>query len=150
MTDICQGCVARPCTNACKFGAITVGDGRAKIDPEKCKKCQMCINACPYHAIVKLSVPCEDVCPVGAIKKDETGFASIDFSKCISCGKCISACPFGAVHKKSHVIDIIKQMKSGKLKRVLIVPTGAIFSPTWTFQKETIPAISHAVSLEVI
>lgn len=45
---------------------------------------------------------------------------------------------------------ILKQMKSGKLKKVLIVPTGAIFSPVWTFQKESIPAISHAVSLEVI
>lgn len=45
---------------------------------------------------------------------------------------------------------ILKQMKSGKLKKVLIVPTGAIFSPTWTFQKETIPAIAHAVSLEVV
>lgn len=45
---------------------------------------------------------------------------------------------------------ILKQMKSGKLKRVLIVPTGAIFSPTWTFQKETIPSIAHAVSLEVV
>ena len=45
---------------------------------------------------------------------------------------------------------ILKQMKSGKLKKVLIVPTGAIFSPTWIFQKETIPAIAHAVSLEVV
>lgn len=45
---------------------------------------------------------------------------------------------------------ILKQMKSGKLKKVLIVPTGAIFSPTWTFQKETIPSIAHAVSLEVV
>jgi len=45
---------------------------------------------------------------------------------------------------------ILKQMKSGKLKKVLIVPTGAIFSPTWTFQKETIPSIAHAVSLEAI
>lgn len=45
---------------------------------------------------------------------------------------------------------ILKQMKSGKLKKVLIVPTGAIFSPTWTFQKETIPSIAHAVSLEAL
>ncbi len=44
---------------------------------------------------------------------------------------------------------VLKQMKSHKLKRVLIVPTGAIFSPTWTFQKESIPSIAHAVSLEV-
>jgi len=45
---------------------------------------------------------------------------------------------------------ILKQMKEKKLKRVLIVPTGAIFSPTLVFQKESIPAIAHAVSLEVL
>ncbi len=125
VTDICQGCVARPCEKVCKFNAISVTDGRAKIDSSKCKKCQMCLNACPYHAIVKLSVPCEDVCPVGAIKKDETGFASIDFSKCISCGKCISACPFGAVHEKSQMIDILKAMKQGKKVVAMIAPAVA-------------------------
>ena len=45
---------------------------------------------------------------------------------------------------------ILKQMQSGKLKKVLIVPTGAIFSPTRVFQKQTIPSIAHAISLEVI
>ena len=45
---------------------------------------------------------------------------------------------------------IYKQLKSKKLKRVLIVPTGALFSPTMFFQKESIPAIAHAVSLEVV
>lgn len=47
----------------------------------------------------------------------------------------------------SHVLS---QMKEGKIKRVLFVPTGAIFSPTRVFQKESIPSIAHAVSLEVI
>lgn len=122
VTDICQGCVARPCESACKFGAISVKDSRAEIDYEKCKKCKMCVNACPYKAIVKLSVPCEDSCPVGAIKKDSTGFASIDFSKCISCGKCISACPFGAVHEKSQIIDILKAIKTGKKVVALLAP----------------------------
>lgn len=45
---------------------------------------------------------------------------------------------------------IYKLMQDKKLKKVLIVPTGAIFSPTMTFQKESIPSIAHAVSLEVI
>lgn len=45
---------------------------------------------------------------------------------------------------------IYKQLLEGKLKRVLLVPTGAIFSPTLFFQKESIPAIAHAVSLEVV
>ena len=35
-------------------------------------------------------------------------------------------------------------------KRVLIVPTGAIFSPTRVFQKETIPGIAHAIVLEKV
>ena len=45
---------------------------------------------------------------------------------------------------------IYQQLKNQKIKRVLIVPTGAIFSPTLVFQKESIPAIAHAVSIEVI
>ena len=45
---------------------------------------------------------------------------------------------------------ILKQMQEKKLKKVLIVPTGALFSPTMFFQKESLPAIAHAVSLEVV
>ncbi len=43
---------------------------------------------------------------------------------------------------------IYKEMLKGKYKRVLLVPTGAIFSPTFTFQKESIPGIANAISLE--
>ena len=41
-------------------------------------------------------------------------------------------------------------MLKGKYKKVLVVPTGAIFSPTFTFQKESIPGIANAISLEVV
>ena len=44
---------------------------------------------------------------------------------------------------------IIPNMLNKKYKRVLIVPTGAIFSPTRVFQKDSIPSIAHAISLEV-
>ena len=44
---------------------------------------------------------------------------------------------------------IYSQLKEKKYKKILLVPTGAIFSPTLIFQKETIPAIAHAISLEV-
>ena len=100
VTDLCQGCVARPCESTCRFGAISVHDGKSHIDPEKCKNCGMCAQVCPYQAIQRIIVPCENACPVGAIAKDEDGHARIDFDKCISCGKCASACPFGAVHEK--------------------------------------------------
>ena len=45
---------------------------------------------------------------------------------------------------------IYKIMKERKIKKVLIVPTGALFSPTMFFQKMSLPAIAHAVSLEVV
>ena len=45
---------------------------------------------------------------------------------------------------------IYKEMLKKKYKKVLIVPTGAVFSPTFTFQKESIPSIANAISLEVI
>lgn len=44
---------------------------------------------------------------------------------------------------------IYKEMLKEKYKRVLIVPTGAVFSPTFTFQKESIPSMANAISLEV-
>ena len=44
---------------------------------------------------------------------------------------------------------ILKEIEKGKYKRVLIVPTGAIFSPTRVFQGSSIPSIAHAISFEV-
>ena len=122
VTDLCQGCVARSCTNVCKFGAISVQNGRAVVDSAKCKNCGMCIQACPYQAITKIIVPCENVCPVGAIAKDEDGHAKIDFSKCIACGKCLSACPFGAVHEKCQILDVLKNIKAGKKVIAMLAP----------------------------
>jgi len=121
VTDLCQGCVARPCQSACKFGAISMVDGKSKIDGSKCKNCKMCMKACPYNAIVKLAVPCEDACPVGAIHKDENNITRIDFDRCITCGKCVAACPFGAVNEKSQLIDIMKNIKSNDKKLVAMI-----------------------------
>ena len=123
VTDLCQGCVARPCVSICRFGAIKVENGKAHIDHDKCKNCGMCVQVCPFQAITKIIVPCENACPVNAIAKDEDGITRIDFGKCISCGKCVSACPFGAVHKKSHIIDIIKNIKNGKKVIAMLAPS---------------------------
>ncbi len=45
---------------------------------------------------------------------------------------------------------VYHEMKKKKLKRVLLVATGALFSPTLLYQKENINAIAHAISLEVV
>ena len=42
-----------------------------------------------------------------------------------------------------------KQFLEGKLKKLLFIPTGALMSPTSAQQGETIPAIAHAVAVEV-
>ena len=46
--------------------------------------------------------------------------------------------------------DILNKMKTGKLKKVLLVATGALMSPTMNNQKLSSPSISHAVCLEVV
>jgi Fe-S-cluster-containing hydrogenase component 2 len=123
VTDLCQNCVARPCLKSCHFDAITIQNGKASIDGEKCKNCTKCIQVCPYSAITKIIVPCENACPVNAINKNEYGYAEIDFDKCISCGACVSTCPFGAVHEKSQILDILKALKSEKQVVAMVAPS---------------------------
>ena len=43
---------------------------------------------------------------------------------------------------------IYSLLKEGKIKRVLFLATGALFSPTMIYQKQNIPSICHAISLE--
>jgi len=51
------------------------------VDPDRCKKCGQCAQACPVEAI--------------QWEKKQT--ASIDKNKCIKCMSCIAACPFDAI-----------------------------------------------------
>lgn len=44
---------------------------------------------------------------------------------------------------------LLKRMKKGELKRILVVATGALLSPLSYQQKESIPCIAHAVSIEL-
>ena len=121
-TPNCRGCFARPCVYNCPKKAVEVVDGHSVIDQSKCIKCGKCIAACPYHAIVKTTVPCEEACPVGAIRKNAHGVAEIDFGKCIFCGKCFNACPFGAVMEKSQLVDVLGAMKRGERLVAMVAP----------------------------
>jgi len=69
VTNACRGCFARPCVNNCPKKAISVSKGQAKIDYDLCVDCGKCLDACPYHAVIKVPVPCEDACPVDAVKR---------------------------------------------------------------------------------
>ena len=44
---------------------------------------------------------------------------------------------------------VYNELKKKTLKKVLVVATGALFSPTLLYQKQNINSIAHAISLEV-
>jgi [FeFe] hydrogenase (group B1/B3) len=125
VTNACQACLARPCLVNCGKKAIEIKEGRARIDGEKCVNCGLCLQNCPYHAIIKIPVPCEEACPVGAISKNEKGKERIDYHKCIFCGNCMRECPFGAMMDKGQLVDVVKHIMAGKTVVALYAPAAA-------------------------
>lgn len=152
VTDNCQLCMGKACQNSCKFGAISMGRDRAYIDPDKCKECGKCAQACPYNAIADLTRPCRKACPVDAITMDEHGLVEIDESKCIQCGACIHGCPFGAIGSKSFMVDVIDMIRAGKKVVAMVAPaTEGQFGPDITMAswKTALKKIGFADMVEV-
>lgn len=57
-----------------------------------------------------------------------------------------SGCGCSAIVTYGHFLN---RMRRGELKKILIVATGALLSPLSYQQKESIPGIAHAVSIEM-
>jgi Fe-S-cluster-containing hydrogenase component 2 len=124
VTGNCRGCFSRRCMYKCPKGAISVVNQVSVIDYSKCVNCGQCVGVCPYNAIVKTTVPCENACPTGAIHKDEDGHTQIKPEKCISCGNCFSKCPFSAVMERSQMLDVMKALKNGEKVVAMIAPAA--------------------------
>ena len=122
VSDICRFCLGKACLNACRFGAISPGDSKMKIDSSKCKSCGLCAKSCPYGAIIHQERPCKKACPVNAISYDEGGVCVIDENRCIHCGHCIHNCPFGAIGSKIYAVDVIRAIRSGKRVIAMCAP----------------------------
>ena len=113
------------CATVCKFGAIEVRDGLARINPELCTGCGACKEICPKRVIWVREVSekpvvmcanhhrgaqtrkectagcigckkCETTCPSSAIAVHEN-VARINLDKCTGCRACVNVCPVKAI-----------------------------------------------------
>jgi Na+-translocating ferredoxin:NAD+ oxidoreductase RNF subunit RnfB len=109
------------CKSVCEFDAISMVDGIAVVDPEKCVACGKCVATCPRHLIslvpagkthhiscsshdkgldVKKACTvgclgctlCVKQCPKDAIEMNNN-LPVIDYEKCVNCGACAAKCP---------------------------------------------------------
>ncbi len=127
VTDACQHCLEHPCQEVCPKEAISFVHGKSRIDEDKCIKCGKCIDACAYHAIIRMERPCKKACGMGAIVSDEYGRATINTDKCVSCGMCLVNCPFGAIIDKSQIFQTITALRED-------VPVYAAIAPAFAGQ----------------
>ncbi|MCR5307472.1 MAG: 4Fe-4S dicluster domain-containing protein [bacterium] len=133
VSDSCVGCLANPCSNICKVGAIKIVNGRSVINQDICVKCGKCKEVCPYDAIIHRQRPCEKACEMHAIESDSDGKAKINYEKCVACGMCIVNCPFGAIADKSQIVQVIEAIKSDTKVYAIVAPAfSAQFGPKVT------------------
>ena len=109
------------CVKACRYDAISVVNGVAKVNEDRCVGCMACAAVCPRdlisavephrnvviacNSMAKGAVTtrgctvgcigcglCKKICPNGAITV-ANNLAVIDYSKCDNCGLCATVCP---------------------------------------------------------
>ena len=116
------GCIGfGTCVKACKYDAIHIVNGVAKVNEDRCVGCLACAAVCPRKLIVPVEPDrnvviacaslakgavttrgcttgcigcglCKKICPRDAITV-ERNLAVIDYSKCDNCGLCATVCP---------------------------------------------------------
>ena len=133
------------CVKVCKYDAIHIVDGIAKVDNEKCVGCMSCAAACPRDLIIPVDYDkhvviacashakgavtvrgcsqgcigcglCTKICPHDAIHVDKN-LAVIDFTKCTSCGLCAAVCPKKLIASPVDTPEEILQIVRASMKK---------------------------------
>ncbi len=99
-------CGLGDCEKVCRFGAISVKEGCAWVDPEKCVGCGDCVYACPRGIIRMIPYQGTKLVPCSSTD-DYEDKAQVCDSACIACGDCAANCPGGAItiQERHAVID---------------------------------------------
>ena len=133
------------CIKACKYDAIHIVDGVAKVDSEKCRGCMACAVACPRDLIAAVDYDkhvviacnskakgavtvrgcsqgcigcglCVKICPHDAISIVDN-LAVIDYEKCNSCGLCAVVCTKKLIASPMKTSDEIMQIVKASMKK---------------------------------
>lgn len=93
------------CQKVCDNDAISIVNGIAVIDPEKCGSCGKCVNVCPMGLIE--IVPYDANVRVACSSKDK-GNITMKACKagCVGCGICVKTCQFDAITVNDNVAHI--------------------------------------------
>ncbi|MBQ4647582.1 MAG: 4Fe-4S binding protein [Clostridia bacterium] len=60
-SDLCRGCKKCAVAESCPTKAVSVVDGKAIIDMDKCTNCGVCVGKCPFGAVPKEA---ESICRI--------------------------------------------------------------------------------------
>jgi carbon-monoxide dehydrogenase iron sulfur subunit len=125
------------------------------IDPKLCTGCRLCELVCsfkktetynPARARIRTIVfedeiafvpmtcwqceepVCQEVCPTGAVMRDEgTGAVTISVERCIGCKMCMMVCPFGNIQSDGSGELVVKcDLCGGDPECVVFCPTKAL------------------------
>ena len=83
---------------------ITLSAVTAKVDPDLCAACLVCVRACPY----------------GVPRINEEGVSEIDEALCHGCGICAAECPAKAIELNWYEDDQVMSKVEALLKGVLL------------------------------
>ena len=126
---------------------------RVVLDLDRCIECKSCMAACYYGhgrltgvefvdigpAVLPIvcrqcgDPACVEVCPSGAMQRDERGVVARGIFSCRGCGSCARACPFGVLSLEMVGHQIAKcDLCEDRVERgldprcVAVCPTGAL------------------------